>query len=52
MNFQKHKLKTILPTFDPTLTEWENMKNNGYDRIWDCGNGKWKYISQDSFNEC
>jgi len=45
MNFQKHKLKHILPTFDSTLTEWENMKNHGYDRIWDCGNGKWKYVS-------
>jgi hypothetical protein len=23
------------------LTEWENMKDNGYDRIWDCGNLKY-----------
>jgi hypothetical protein len=36
--FQKHKLKNKLPIFDPLLTEWENMINNGYDRIWDCGN--------------
>lgn len=36
--FQKHKLESILEEFDPTLSEWENMKNNGYDRIWDCGN--------------
>jgi len=36
--FQKHKLKNILEVFDPTLTEWENMQLNGYDRIWDCGN--------------
>lgn len=36
--FQKHKLSTILKNYDPKLTEWENMKNNGYDRIWDCGN--------------
>ena len=41
ISFQKHKLKKILPIFDPLLTEWENMKNNGFDRIWDCGNGKW-----------
>lgn len=41
MMFQKHKLKKILPSFDPLLTEWENMKNNKFDRIWDCGNGKW-----------
>lgn len=36
--FMKHKLKHILPLFDDSLTEWENMKNNGYDRIWNCGN--------------
>lgn len=36
--FQKHKLPKILPKFDQDLTEWENMKSNGYDRIWDCGN--------------
>lgn len=38
MKFQKHKLYKILPSFDPTKTEWENMKSNGYNRIWDCGN--------------
>lgn len=37
-SFQKHKLKTKLQTFDVSLTEWENMKANGYDRVWDCGN--------------
>ena len=37
-NFQKHKLKDKLETFNPNLSEWKNMKNNGYDRIWDCGN--------------
>jgi hypothetical protein len=41
--FQKHKLSKILTGFNPVLTEWENMKSNGYDRIWDCGNGKWVY---------
>ena len=41
MNFQKHRLSKLLPDFDPNLTEWENMKNHGFDRIWDCGNGKW-----------
>ena len=40
-SFQKHKLKDKLETFDPDLTEWENMQNNGYDRIWDCGNDVW-----------
>ncbi len=36
--FQKHKLKMKLDQYDSNLTEWENMKMNGYDRIWDCGN--------------
>jgi len=41
MSFQKHLLHKKLSIFDPSLSEWDNMKNNGYDRIWDCGNGKW-----------
>jgi hypothetical protein len=41
MNFQKHKLKNVLNNFDASMTEWDNMKMNGFDRIWDCGNGKW-----------
>ena len=36
--YQKHKLKKNFKNFNPDLTEWENMKMNGYDRIWDCGN--------------
>jgi len=36
--FMKHKLKDKLKTFDPNLTEWENMEKNGYLRIYDCGN--------------
>ena len=32
------KLKNKLESFNSELSEWENMKNNGYDRIWDCGN--------------
>jgi hypothetical protein len=38
VKFQKHKLSKLLETFNPELTEWENMQNNGYDRIWDAGN--------------
>jgi hypothetical protein len=26
---------------DQNLTEWENRINQGYDRVWDCGNSKW-----------
>jgi hypothetical protein len=38
----KHKLPNLLESFNPNLTEWENMVNNGYNRIWDCGNSVWK----------
>ena len=37
VKFQKHKLSKFFEMFDPSITEWENMKMNGYDRIWDCG---------------
>jgi very-short-patch-repair endonuclease len=44
--FQKHKLPKLLTNFDATLSEWDNMKANGYDRIWDCGNAvySWHYL--------
>lgn len=35
--FQKKNLPKLLDHFDPALSEWDNMKINGYDRIWDCG---------------
>lgn len=38
VQFQKHKLESKLESFDPNLTEFQNMINNGFDRIWDCGN--------------
>ena len=37
-NFAKHTLKTKLNNFDPQLTEYQNMLNHGYERVWDCGN--------------
>jgi len=36
--FQKHKLKSRLLKFDDSLSEYQNMLLNGYDRIFDCGN--------------
>ncbi len=36
--FQKHKLESVLESFDESLTESQNMFNNGYIKIWDCGN--------------
>jgi transposase len=41
VKFQKHKLPDLLDDFDADLTEYQNMLNNRYDRIWDCGNGIW-----------
>ena len=41
LKFQKHKLKDILEDFDPSLTEKENMINNGYRLYYDCGNAKY-----------
>lgn len=38
IKYQKHKLHKLINDFNSELSEWENMKNNGFDRIWDCGN--------------
>ncbi len=38
IKFQKHKLEKQLNVFDQELSEVENMFNNNYRRIWDCGN--------------
>lgn len=47
VQFQKHKLKEKLEVFNSNLTELENMINNGYRVIYDCGNKV--YIKE--FNE-
>jgi len=41
---QKHKLNKLLKNFNPELSEYENMTNNGYKRIFDCGNIKYSYL--------
>lgn len=38
IKYQKHKLAGMFDAVDLTLTEWEIMKANKYNRIWDCGN--------------
>ena len=43
VKFQKHKLKNLLESFDEELTEKENMSNNGYNWIYDCGNWVFEY---------
>lgn len=50
VKFQKHRLSALLEKFDSNLTEWENMKLNGYDRIWDCGNNVYVWKTQEISN--
>lgn len=38
VKYQKHKLKNLLEKYDESKSEVQNMKDNGYDRIFDCGN--------------
>lgn len=38
VKYQKHQQKKYLDKFDANKTEVENMKDNGYLRIYDCGN--------------
>lgn len=38
IEFQKYKLKNLFENFDPKLSEVQNMANNGFSRIFDCGN--------------
>jgi len=40
-NFQKYKLNDLLKNYDSSISEFQNMKNNGYRRIYDCGSSKW-----------
>jgi hypothetical protein len=44
-HFQKHKLVNKLEIFNPLVSEWDNMKLNKYNRIWDCGNSVWLWTS-------
>jgi len=45
--FQKHKLKDKLPLFDESLSEGDNMKINGFHRIYDCGNYKFVWYKNE-----
>jgi hypothetical protein len=40
-NFTKHRIVSHFGG-DSRLTEWENMVNMGYDRVWDCGSIKYE----------
>lgn len=41
--YAKHTLKDKLAVFDPSQTEVENMKNNGWSRLFDCGQMKFRF---------
>jgi hypothetical protein len=38
LEFQKHKLKDKLESYNPNLSANQNIINNNYRIIWDCGN--------------
>jgi hypothetical protein len=44
--YRKNNLENLLESFDKELTEYENMLNNNYDRIWDCGNLVYEWKSK------
>ena len=46
IKFQKKNLKNILEAYDENLSEAENMFNNDYRRIYDCGNLKFEWIKK------
>ena len=43
-SFTKHKIIEDM-NGDPSISEWENMKNMNYDRIWDCGHLKYVWYA-------
>lgn len=36
-NYRKDIIKNTLSTYDPNKTEYENMQDNGFWRVWGCG---------------
>jgi len=42
--FAKHTLSKKLKKYDPNISEWQNMINNGWDRIWDCGSLRYEML--------
>lgn len=43
---QKHKLSSIIDNFDPQLTEYQNMYNNKFLKIFDCGNTVFEWFNE------
>ena len=38
---KKQLINKLLDVFDSNLSEYNNMINNGWKRVWDCGNAKY-----------
>lgn len=49
VKFQKHKLQGVLEQYNPKLSEWENMINHNYDRVWDCGSSVFLWDTMDTY---
>jgi hypothetical protein len=45
--FRKNVLEKRLEIFDSNKTEYQNMVDNGWNRIWDCGNIKYNINNDD-----
>ncbi len=45
-NYRKDKLKTSLSNYNSELTEYENMQNHGFWRVWDCGTLKFSMVNK------
>ena len=46
-NFRRAALARMFgENFDHGKTEWENMRDNGFDRVWDCGLVRFVWTSQ------
>lgn len=43
IKYQKHKLINILPNYEFKKTEYQNMNDHGYYRIFDCGQSVWMW---------
>ena len=50
-NFRKDRLKEIFDGYDPSKTEYENVENMGYFRLWDCGTIRYEMINEKEINK-
>ena len=48
VRYQKHRLSGLLDHYDAGVSEWQNMQEHGWDRIWDCGTDVWVHGVSDN----